>query len=211
MASSNASTLEAEDIKDAKADESRPVSHSASPTLLPVDDCCSVELEESTPGDLKIKLNEIDPRPVVLSKPTTTDLPIRQFGDVNQMNHSKQGIPEPVLANTSTATTPKLDSIAREESPRTAKKLQIWFGDLSRFGFDRRYLSFRDQLAESAFWGNFDMVLQVLTDVERAYGQSWANAPRLSKQFSALGKFLETRGLVCFGIININSLSDATS
>lgn len=67
------------------------------------------------------------------------------------------------------------------ESPQKAKKLQIWFGDLSRSGFNTRYLELRDQLAESAFWGDFDMVSQVLMDVEETYGQSWVNAPRLSK------------------------------
>ena len=61
-------------------------------------------------------------------------------------------------------------------------KLSVWFGDLSRAGFDRTYLALRDNLSDTAYCGNFDLLFQVLADVEQAYGQSWVNAPRLSKQ-----------------------------
>ena len=61
-------------------------------------------------------------------------------------------------------------------------KLQVWFGDLSRVGFDRRYLALRDNLSDAAYSGRFKTLFQVLADVGHAYAQSWANAPRLSKQ-----------------------------
>ena len=60
-------------------------------------------------------------------------------------------------------------------------KLQVWFGDLSRVGFDRMYLALRDSLSDAAYSGQFQSLFRVLADVEHAYGQSWANAPRLSK------------------------------
>ena len=60
-------------------------------------------------------------------------------------------------------------------------KLQVWFGDLSRVGFDRMYLALRDRLSDAAYSGLFQSLFRVLADVEHAYGQSWANAPRLSK------------------------------
>lgn len=61
-------------------------------------------------------------------------------------------------------------------------KLQVWFGDLSRIGFDRMYLVLRDNLSDASYYGQFETLFQVLADVEHAYAQSWANAPRLSKQ-----------------------------
>ena len=60
-------------------------------------------------------------------------------------------------------------------------KLQVWFGDLSRVGFDRSYLALRDNLSDAAYSGHFRTLFQVLADVDYAYAQSWANAPRLSK------------------------------
>ena len=61
-------------------------------------------------------------------------------------------------------------------------KLQVWFGDLSRVGFDKMYLALRDSLSDAAYAGQFESLFRVLADVEHAYAQSWANAPRLSKQ-----------------------------
>lgn len=66
-------------------------------------------------------------------------------------------------------------------------KLQVWFGDLSRVGFDRTYLALRDNLSDAAYSGRFKTLFQVLADVEHAYAQSWANAPRLSKQCLVFG------------------------
>ena len=68
--------------------------------------------------------------------------------------------------------------------PQTTKRLQIWFGDLSRSSFDTNYLSLRDKLADAAYWGDFDKVFEVLEEAKRACGQSWANVPRLCKQFT---------------------------
>ena len=59
-------------------------------------------------------------------------------------------------------------------------KLQVWFGDLSRVGFDTKYLALRDHLSDAAYWGRFEELFQVLAGVEVAYGQSWANAAVLS-------------------------------
>lgn len=70
------------------------------------------------------------------------------------------------------------DDIIEEEELR---KLPVWFGDLSRDGFDQKYLALRDDLSQAAYFGNFRTLFQVLSDVEVAYAQSWANAPRLSK------------------------------
>lgn len=74
--------------------------------------------------------------------------------------------------------------IAEEsEAPR------IWFGDLSRNGFDQTYLSQRDRLSDSAYYGNLDSVFSLLSEANRTYQLSWANAPRLSKHRN----FLECR------------------
>jgi len=75
------------------------------------------------------------------------------------------------------------------ESPQTTKTLQIWFGDLSRSGFDTKYLSLRDELADAAYWGDFDKVFKVLGEAKRACGQSWANVPRLCKQLIFIEAF----------------------
>ena len=66
-------------------------------------------------------------------------------------------------------------------------KLRVWFGDLSRVGFDRTYLALRDKLSDAAYFGRFETLFQVLADVEHVYAQSWANAPRLSKQCLVFG------------------------
>lgn len=66
-------------------------------------------------------------------------------------------------------------------------KLQVWFGDLSRVGFDRMYLALRDKVSDAVYLGQFETLFQVLADVEHAYAQSWANAPRLSKQCLVFG------------------------
>jgi hypothetical protein len=71
------------------------------------------------------------------------------------------------------------DSDWEDSSSQDAGKLQIWFGDLSRPGFDHSYLSMRDRLSDAAYWGDFDRMFSVLAEVERRYRQSWANAPRL--------------------------------
>ena len=71
-------------------------------------------------------------------------------------------------------------------------KLQVWFGDLSRVGFDRRYLVLRDSLSDAAYSGQFESLFRVLADVEHAYAQSWANAPRLSKQCLVFGVYKGT-------------------
>ena len=68
-------------------------------------------------------------------------------------------------------------------------KLQVWFGDLSRVGFDRMYLALRDRLSDAAYSGQFESLFRVLADVEHAYAQSWANAPRLSKQCLVFGVY----------------------
>ena len=77
------------------------------------------------------------------------------------------------------------DLFSNDESIEEEKlsKLQVWFGDLSRVGFDRMYLALRDDLSDAAYSGRFETLFQVLADVEHAYAQSWANAPRLSKHF----------------------------
>ena len=71
-------------------------------------------------------------------------------------------------------------------------KLQVWFGDLSRVGFDRKYLALRDSLSDAAYSGQFESLFRVLADVEDAYAQSWANAPRLSKQCLVFVDYKET-------------------
>ena len=71
-------------------------------------------------------------------------------------------------------------------------KLQVWFGDLSRVGFDRKYLALRDSLSDAAYSGQFESLFRVLADVEYAYAQSWANAPRLSKQCLVFGVYKGT-------------------
>ena len=71
-------------------------------------------------------------------------------------------------------------------------KLQVWFGDLARVGFDRMYLALRDSLSDAAYYGQFESLFRVLADVEHAYGQSWANAPRLSKQCLVFGVYKRT-------------------
>jgi len=65
------------------------------------------------------------------------------------------------------------------------KPVQIWFGDTYRDGFSEDYLKLRDSLSDAAFTGNFDSVFGVLKVAEDRYGESWVNAPRLSKSREA--------------------------
>lgn len=83
----------------------------------------------------------------------------------------------------------EVDLFSNDESieEEQLSKLQVWFGDLSRVGFDKRYLALRDDLSDAVYYGQFGILFQVLADVEDAYAQSWANAPRLSKQCLVFG------------------------
>jgi hypothetical protein len=175
IATPNASASQSESIRDSSHQ-----STSISSQPLHADKDGSMGPERSGSEALKIKPNEIDPPPITFSEQKSIDLPIREPSDLNQIRNSKQANPEPVLPNDSNTKAQSEYSIPREELPQTAKKFQIWFGDLSRSDFDARYLSFRDRLADFAYWGNFEEVFQVLTDIDKAYGQSWVNAPRLS-------------------------------
>lgn len=85
-----------------------------------------------------------------------------------------------------------LESIPDEDPTQMADKLQIWFGDLSRAGFDEDYLASRDRVSNEAYWGKIDKLLDILRQVESKFGQSWANAPRLSKSsiFTGMTMFL---------------------
>lgn len=71
------------------------------------------------------------------------------------------------------------------QSPQTTKRPQIWFGDLSRSGFDTNYLSEINwqMLHTGVTFSDFDKGFEVLEEAKRACGQSWANLPRLCKQF----------------------------
>jgi hypothetical protein len=182
---SKPSTPKLETAEAANADELKPFRNSASQMLVPVDSSDSIELEESISEAPKVGTIEIDPPHINISQFMTPKPLLGETPDVNLMYNSRPTTSEPVLPNISDAHTPKNGSIPEEESLHTSNKLQIWFGDLSRSGFDGRYLSLRDQLSDAAFRGGFNTVLHVLADVERAYQQSWANAPRLSKQFCA--------------------------
>jgi hypothetical protein len=91
--------------------------------------------------------------------------------------HDVYQFPDPDLAQSESNLFDN-DEIIEEEQ---LEKLRVWFGDLSRLGFDRRYLLLRDELSDAAYGGRFWKLFEVLADVEQAYGQSWANAPRLSK------------------------------
>lgn len=85
------------------------------------------------------------------------------------------------------------DLFSKDESieEEQLSKLQVWFGDLSRVGFDRMYLVLRDKLSDAAYSGRFETLFQVLDDVEHAYAQSWANAPRLSKQCLVFSQLID--------------------
>ncbi|KAL6722343.1 hypothetical protein ACLMJK_001450 [Lecanora helva] len=84
---------------------------------------------------------------------------------------------------------PEVDLFSSEEDieEEQLSKLQVWFGDLSRVGFDMTYLALRDNLSDAAYYGSFEELFHKLAGVESVYAQSWANAPRLSKHFLHFG------------------------
>ena len=65
---------------------------------------------------------------------------------------------------------------------KPSRSLQIWFGDTYRDGFSDEYLALRDKLSDAAYSGDFAEVFQVLQVAEERFGESWINAPRLSKE-----------------------------
>jgi hypothetical protein len=114
------------------------------------------------------------------SEITSINSNVRPAPAEGQMNDSSSTPVESMTTIGSETETLRDDSDWEDSSSEDARKLQIWFGDLSRPGFDHSYLSMRDRLSDAAYWGDFDRVFSVLAEVERRYRQSWANAPRLS-------------------------------
>lgn len=95
-------------------------------------------------------------------------------------HHSVLELGVPETPNRSDSETLKEESDPGEELSQGPRMIPVWFGDLSRAGFDASYLSLRDQLSDAAYWGRFDQMFSVLAEAEQRYRQSWANAPRLS-------------------------------
>ena len=98
----------------------------------------------------------------------------------NQTQESSSTPVGPLTPNSSHTETLQGDSDSEDGSLQDTRGLPIWFGDLSRPGFEDSYLSLRDQLSDAAYLGAFDRIFSVLAEAERTYRQSWANAPRLS-------------------------------
>jgi hypothetical protein len=104
-----------------------------------------------------------------------------QTPSTEDQTHESSSTPiEPLTPNSSYTQTLQGDSDSEDGSLQDTRRLPIWFGDLSRPGFEDSYLSLRDQLSDAAYLGAFGRMFSVLAEAERAYRQSWANAPRLS-------------------------------
>lgn len=65
--------------------------------------------------------------------------------------------------------------------PVTTPRPALWLGNVLRTGFGASYLHERDKLADAAYWGDWDTVLENLETGQQLYDESWSNAARLSK------------------------------
>lgn len=64
--------------------------------------------------------------------------------------------------------------------------VRTWLGHILRERHSDRYLLDRDELSNAAFEGRWGDMFQMLDRGRRKYGETWANAIRLSKRFVVL-------------------------
>jgi hypothetical protein len=150
------------------------------PQLVPSDASDPIDLKEGTAqvsGAEKLETDSPDVRNVAITSSSST----LQTPSTEDRVHDSGSIPiGPWTPHSSYTETLQGDSDSEDGSLQDARRLPIWFGDLSRSGFEDSYLSLRDQLSNAAYLGAFDRMFSVLAEAEQTYRQSWANAPRLS-------------------------------
>jgi hypothetical protein len=150
------------------------------PKLVSSDISDLMNLKEDSAQVADAEKLEIDSQDVgnvtITSSSSTLQTPSTEDG----MHESSSTPVGPLTPHSSYTETLQGDSDSEDRSLQDARRLHIWFGDLSRSGFEDSYLSLRDQLSDAAYLGAFDRMFSVLAEAERTYRQSWANAPRLS-------------------------------
>ena len=163
-------------------DEWEMLNASEMPKLVPTSDVSSSkDFKRAVLQATEATKLEMNPKAVEAPGNTrlSSNVPAAPIGD--RVHHSSPEPSEPGAPHSSGTETLEGEADAGDRSSQDAPRIPIWFGDLSRSGFDASYLSLRDQLSDAAYWGAFDRMFSVLAEAERTYRESWANAPRLSK------------------------------
>jgi hypothetical protein len=150
------------------------------PQLVPSDTSDLIDLKENTAPLADAENLETDSQDAGNVPITSSSSTLQTPSTEDQMHESSSTPVGPLTPNSSYTETLQGDSDPEDGSLQDTRGLPIWFGDLSRPGFEDSYLSLRDQLSDAAYLGAFDRMFSVLAEAERAYRQSWANAPRLS-------------------------------
>jgi hypothetical protein len=150
------------------------------PQLVPSDTSDLIDLKENTAPLADAENLETDSQDAGNVPITSSSSTLQTPSTEDQMHESSSTSVGPLTPNSSYTETLQGDSDPDDGSLQDARRLPIWFGDLSRPGFEDSYLSLRDQLSDAAYLGAFDRMFSVLAEAERTYRQSWANAPRLS-------------------------------
>ncbi|KAH8683230.1 hypothetical protein BGZ60DRAFT_524566 [Tricladium varicosporioides] len=127
----------------------------------------------------RLKLHEDEVVTVLLFMATTTAL--RSEDEIKMMHKDVKAQSEVLNLFEDYFTHDKKPKEAKDSAPAPAQKLQIWFGDNYREGFESEYLALRDELSDASFSGNFEKMFSTLELAEKKYGESWVNAPRLKK------------------------------
>ena len=169
------STPEAKSIGGPKQDEWETLDASETPKLVPTSDVSdSKDSEKVVLQATEVTKLDINPRAVEApgNMRLSSNAPAIPVEDIT--HHSSLEPSEPVDPHKSNTETLEKESDAGDESSQDAPMVPVWFGDLSRAGFDTSYLSLRDQLSDAAYWGRFDRMFSVLAEAERTYRQSWA-------------------------------------
>jgi hypothetical protein len=173
---SRPSTTEAESIEDTMTDDWKASSTSTVSQFGAPDVSDPMDLGGDTPQVADVRNVEINSQDVGGSGTTSASLTVQTPPLEDRIHDSSRT----VTPNRSDTETLEEESDSEDQSSQDARKLHIWFGDLSRSGFDASYLSLRDQLSDVAYMGWFDRTFSALVEAERTYRQSWASAPRLS-------------------------------
>jgi len=67
------------------------------------------------------------------------------------------------------------------ENEADGQVMRTWVGNLDTDKHDKDYVQQRAKLANAAKYGHWDEVFELLTSARKVYGESWVNAPRISK------------------------------
>lgn len=70
--------------------------------------------------------------------------------------------------------------------PQDQVVMRTWLGNLDGDKHDKEYVQQRANLANTAKYGRWDEVFDILVSARKTYGESWVNAPRISEYLTPL-------------------------